>query len=206
MTEDRVQRTLGAPFRHLRRIEHESMTRIIVRESLRVVILSSIISSVGGLGLELLREKLLVFLPLLILFPALNEMTGGLGAVMVSRLTSAWYAKKIKGGWKSAVVQGLFRDVLGVTVITSVFIGCVAYAIGWVRGFPFHWVLFSQTVGFSLFVGVLLFGVLFCVSLYGSRFVFRRGHNPENYLIPLVTAIGDLGSMALLAVALYWVF
>ncbi|MEK6849085.1 MAG: magnesium transporter, partial [Nanoarchaeota archaeon] len=124
-----------------------------------------------------------------------------------SRLTSALYEKKIKGKWwKSELVRHLFRDVLGVTVITSIFIACVAYLIGWVRGFPFHWVLLTQTVAFALFTGLLLFGVLFCLSMFGSQYVFKKGHDPDNYLIPLASAIGDLGSMALLAAALAWVF
>lgn len=199
---DGVQRVFGGPFRKLRHIEKESMTQKIVRESLRVVILCSLISSFGGIGLELLQDQLLVLLPLLILFPALNEMMGGVGAIMISRFTCALYERKKI----SHLAHHVFRDVLGVTVITSLFVALCAYGIAWVKGFPFHGVLFIQILSFSLLVGMVVFGLLFCLSVYGSRYVFKQGHDPENYLIPLATAVGDLGSMLMLAIALKWFF
>ena len=60
----------------------------IMKESIKILILASLISSLGGIGLESVNVKLIALLPLLILLPAMNDMIGDFGAIISSRIST----------------------------------------------------------------------------------------------------------------------
>jgi len=197
---------LGVPLKTLRKIEHERTTQRIVRESAKVVILSSLISSLGGFGLESVQAKLVAFLPFLILLPALNDMVGSFGATISSKFTTMLFMKKIHThNWMhDPELKALFMKVMTVGAITSLMMGALAYGISLLRGFPFHWLILIELLSVSLLATMLLVLVLFAVSIIGGIYVHNRGHNPDNYLIPLTTAIGDLGGILIITAVLLW--
>ena len=62
-----------------------------VKKGLLVLIIMSFVSSLGGTGLETVKSKLLLLTPLLIILPALNDMTGDFGSIIGSRYTTIIY-------------------------------------------------------------------------------------------------------------------
>jgi cation transporter-like permease len=196
-----------SPIRQLRKIEREKTTNKILRESIQVLALSCIISTFGGIGLELVRDKLLLFIPLLILVPAMNEMVGGFGAVVTSRFTTALSTNKVRRDhvWTSPFVQSLFTSTMTAAVITALYIGCAAYLLAVIKGFPFNIYLFINVIAVALLSTIALVLIIFLVSILGGLYVHKKGHDPDNYLIPLATGIADLGSMAVLAFVLLYV-
>ncbi|MGB9675390.1 MAG: hypothetical protein ACPLYW_02200, partial [Candidatus Nanoarchaeia archaeon] len=59
----------------------------ILRESLVILIVASILSTIGGIGLEALKTKFIFLIPLLILIPALNDAIGDFGVIISSKFT-----------------------------------------------------------------------------------------------------------------------
>lgn len=47
---------------------------------------------------------------------------------------------------------------------------------------------------------------MFLLANIGSSYVHKKGHDPDNYLIPAVASIADFLAIALLVIAIYFLF
>lgn len=180
----------------------------IFRESVGILIVASIISTLGGVGLEALMPKLVFLMPIIILLPSLNDMIGGFGSIIASRFAMMLFKKEIseKHWWKRHSVHHLFLVTMGVAVLAALYVSVLAYAVAMLRGFSFDFVVFQKVTFIAMVTTIFLVCVLFLVSIIGGFYVYRKKHDPDNYLIPLTTAIGDFGSMILLALLVAWLF
>ena len=75
---------------------HTNVPRTIIRESVKVLLFASLISSFGGFALEHIKVVFASITPLIILLPVLNDMIGDYGIIMSSRLATMLHEKKIK--------------------------------------------------------------------------------------------------------------
>ena len=67
---------------------HSHVARVIIKESLKVLLLASILSAFGGFALESVKHAFIAILPLVVLLPALNGMIGGYGTIFSSRFST----------------------------------------------------------------------------------------------------------------------
>ncbi len=173
----------------------------IITESIGILMLASLLSSIGGFGVEGIKQGIIAILPLLILMPALNDMTGDYGVIIASRFTTMLFEKRIKPGhwWRSHLIHRLLGEVLIIAVFSATYIAVLASIIAWFRDFPMSWDLFVRILLVSLLTTLLLVAILFFVCILGGFYVYKRKHDPDNYLIPLATGLADLGSMFILA-------
>jgi len=180
----------------------------IVRESVGILVVASIISTFGGIGIEALSSKLVWLLPVIILLPSLNDMIGDFGSIIASRFTMMLFKKEVseKNLWKRNHVHHLFFVSVGIAICTAVYVSVLAYFIASVMGFPFDKLVFQKVIFIAMITTVFLILLLFFMSIIGGLYVYRRKHDPDNYLIPLTTAIADFGSMILLALLVAWLF
>ncbi|MCL6500867.1 MAG: hypothetical protein K6T16_02435 [Candidatus Pacearchaeota archaeon] len=112
----------------------------IVRESIVVLIVSSLLSSIGGIALKSIESNLLILVPIMIILPALNDMVGDFGIILVSRFTTALYMhKRIK-----LVATHLFKDVLLVALISAIYIALLGTFLSSLKGFSFDALFFGK--------------------------------------------------------------
>ncbi len=78
---------------------HKHFHMTIVKQSIKILLLASLLSTIGGIGIQALQQKFFAFIPLLILLPALADMIGDFGTVVSSRFTTALYLGKIDTQW-----------------------------------------------------------------------------------------------------------
>ena len=111
----------------------------IIKESLGVLVLASIISALGGIGLQSVKEKIFLALPLLIIFPALNGMVGNFGTVFASKYTTLLYENKIskKNLWNKALKKD-YLLTLKVSLISSFYISTLSSVIALFGGFKLN--------------------------------------------------------------------
>jgi mgtE-like transporter len=199
---------LGMEIEDIERIPKERTTQKIFRESVRILLVTSLISSIGGIGIESVKYKIIALLPFLILLPALNDLVGDFGSIVASKFTTLLYLKKVsRKDWMHAKpLHDLFTTVMCVAAVSAVYICGLAYAIAFIRGFPFNLLLLLEMLSISLLATVLLVFILFIVSIIGGLYVHKRGHDPDNYLIPIATSIADFGSMLMIAWVLRLLF
>jgi len=172
------------------------VSHVIIRESLRILIIASLISSLGGFGLQTISSKLILILPLLILVPALNNLIGSFGTIFSSKFTTMLYLGKIKEKWwKSREVHKLFFTILSIAILSSFIIGVFAYTIAVLKGFELNFILFAKIIQISFLSTISLFFVIFFISITGGLYIYKKNEDPNNFLIPMTTSIGDLSSM-----------
>ncbi|MFH1420396.1 MAG: magnesium transporter [Candidatus Aenigmatarchaeota archaeon] len=170
----------------------------IVHESIRILILASLISTIGGFGLHALESKILMIMPLLILLPALNDMIGDFGTVVSAKFTKLLYMNKVgRKWWKYPEMKALLRTVFVIAILSALFVGALSSFIALIRGFQVTALLFAKVILISLFATTVLVSIIFALSIASGFYVFSKKEDPNNFLIPITTSVADLGSMLL---------
>lgn len=190
-----------------------NVSKTIIRESIKILILASLISSLGGLAFENIKLLLVSITPLIILFPALNSMIGSFGAIVSSKFSSMLYEGKIKKDWiKNKDLKKLFVQIF----IIAIFIGIVSSSLAFIfSSFSDYYVDLSTTlkteIAFKILIITLidlalLVPILFSLSIYSGLYFYRRGEDPNNFLIPITTSFADFGNMIILYLLIIFFF
>lgn len=172
------------------------VAHVILRESLGVVLLTAVISSIGGVALQGVAGKLVGLAPLLVLLPALNNMVGSFGTVISSKFTNGLFKGEIeRRWWRDRDVHRLLGSVGVIALIAVVYITGLAFGISAAQGAVFTARQFALAFQAALLATAVLVALISIVAIVGGEILFRRGDDPNNFLIPLTTAVGDLGSL-----------
>lgn len=162
----------------------------IFKESLIVVILSSIIGIFSGTFLSENEDLLYSFPIILLLLPSLNSLIGDISTILTSRLTSHLYLGAIPPKVKKS--KTLIQDFYGllITLILSIFaLLIIGYSVGVVSGIeivnPF------LIISLIIITILILFGIMFIFLFLCSILLFKQGKDPNNYLIPITTSLLD---------------
>ncbi|MBI4163120.1 MAG: magnesium transporter [Candidatus Aenigmarchaeota archaeon] len=175
---------------------HSHVAHTIFKESIKILLLTSIISSIGGIGLQHIERNLLTILPLLILLPALNNMIGAMGTIISSKFTTMLYLKKVeKKWWREHEVHKLIATLFAISTISSVYITLLATAFSVFRGFQFTQIIALKILALTMASTIIIVSIIFLVSIIGGIFIYKRKEDPNNFLIPISTSIADFGSM-----------
>lgn len=179
----------------------------IFKESSKVLILASFISTFGGIGLEAMKHKIILFVPFIILLPALNDMIGDFGTIVSSRFTTLLYLGKVGWHWReSEDVKTLIREVSIVAMISSVYIGIMAGLISYIKGYAISIIMLAKILLFSIMATAMLVSIIVIVAVIGGIVIYRKNSDPNNILIPLTTSFADLGSLLLFTIMLHIFF
>ena len=171
----------------------------IFKESIAIVVISSTIGIFSGTLLSI-NEKLLYAIPIILLIlPSLNSLVGDISTVLVSRLTTHLYIGSIPP--KIQKSERLFEDFVSllITILLSLLVLILlGFIIGIYTGIniinPFLMIL-------VIFLTIMtLFFILFLLLFIGSIFLFNRGKDPNNFLIPFVTSLADFLTPLLLII------
>ncbi len=178
----------------------------IIKESLGVLILVSIISAFGGIGLQLVREKIFLILPLLILFPALNGMVGNFGAIFASRYTTLLYQKKIgKKKFMNKALKEIYLQVLKVSVIAAFYISTLSFVVSLMKDFDFSPILYAKILIITIITTIFLVTLMSFISIYAGNYFARKKEDPDNLLIPITTAVADFGAMIIFSLLIFFI-
>ena len=163
----------------------------IFKESLIIVILSSLMGILSGTLLST-NEEILYILPIILLIlPALNSLIGDISTVLISRLTTHLYIGTIPP--KIQKSDRLREDFLGLLITLLLSLGALiflGYSIGIATGIK---IINPFLIIFILILTLLLLFVIMFVFLFiSSIFIFNRGKDPNNFLIPFITSLADL--------------
>ncbi|UCC20329.1 MAG: magnesium transporter [Promethearchaeota archaeon] len=161
-----------------------------MKESIIIVILSSLIGLISGTLLSS-NEELLSAIPIMLLIiPALNSLIGDISTVLVSRLTTHLYIGTIPPKiQKSDRLKEDFFGLLATLLLSLVALLFLGYFFGVISGVEIVNPLFMVVI---ITITILLIFILMFISLFfGAIFLFKRGKDPNNFLIPFVTSLAD---------------
>lgn len=184
-----------------------SVPKTIIRESLKILLFASLVSSLGGLGLERLKMVIVSILPLVILMPVLNDMIGDYGSIVASRFSTMLHENKIHQNWKKSLeLRKLFYQILLTALFTTLLSTFLAVVISRFATGSFDWMVALKVLGVVLIDVIVMIFILFGLSIYFGLYYFRKGEDPNNFLIPITTSVADFGNMMMLAVLVILMF
>jgi mgtE-like transporter len=171
----------------------------IMSASVPVLLAVLVIVLFPAIVLEHVVEDLVSTPAFLVMLPPFVAIAGNLGAILASRLSSAAHLGLIT---MSGPPDRLVLQNLGVIMILSVLtfgaLAVLVYILSGVAGFT------SPGVGPLLFIsliGGLLLTVATCFAAYRvTVYTFRKGDDPDNVVIPIITSTMDALGTALLVV------
>jgi cation transporter-like permease len=180
----------------------------IIKDSLAILLLTSLLSSLGGFRLEEIKQHLFTIIPFLILIPALNDMVGDFGTILSSRVATALFMGKIepRRWWKSVELKKLLRDTFAVVLIITLYIALLANLLAILQGFAFTFTIFLKILLIATLTNLILFALLVSFAIIGGTKIFMRKEDPNNFLVPISTAVADLGTMVLFAALVILLF
>jgi len=137
------------------------------------------------------NEKILYTFPIILLvLPSLNSLIGDISTVLISRLTSHLYLGTLSP--KMQVSDRLKQDFYGLlmTILLSlVALISLGYLLGSVTGIEIVNPLLIISI--IIITILILFGLMFVLLFISSIFIFKKGKDPNNFLIPMVTSLAD---------------
>lgn len=166
----------------------------VVKDSQIPLTLAALIGVLSGALLEA-RLEALIYLPVLLaIVPPLNDMAGDLGTIIVARLTTAFYLGSVEP--KLRRNRGLRTNLLSLMLVSTITVLYISFVLS-----PVYSVTLNMNrVIFTVLIVVMLAGIMgaFFTLLFGillSVLSFRKGHNPNIVVMPVITLIGDFLSI-----------
>ncbi len=161
----------------------------ILKESIPILSLLMIIQIFGGQILNLHLEKFLM-LPILLMFiPMVNGVCGNIGSILGARVSSGLHVGYITPDLRGKELRENVIGVLLLSLLTFGFLGCLVYVIS----SSFKLVVIMIGAGMLVTFGVI------CLCIPTAIISFRKGIDPDNVVIPILTTGADvLGILCLL--------
>lgn len=180
---------------------HSNVPKTIIKESIKVLLLASIISSIGGLFLENIKTLFVSIMPLVILFPVLNDMIGDYGSVISSRFSTMIHEGKVKNPWKNhPEIKKLFLQIMLSSVLTLIISITLAITISIISGYNPTKEIIIKIFLIDLIDIIILISLISFIALFMGFRIYKKGEDPNNFLIPITTSIADFGNMVIIAV------
>ena len=174
----------------------------IIKESIKILLLASIISSIGGIFLQDVESIIIAVIPILIMLPALNDMVGDFGTTFSVKFTTLLYLGAIKKDniLKSKEVRNLIKTLYKVSIISALYMAALSLIIAAFKKFSLNFTIILKIFIITLIVTLVIITIIAVISLFLGVYVFKKKQDPNNFLIPVTTALGDLGNMFILSV------
>ncbi len=173
--------------------------RRILWESYPILLLCAIISLSAGLILDSQTESIKALPLILMMIPPINGINNNVCSILGSRLTSALHMGTVVKFRGDKVLGKNMRATLLMSFGVFVFTSGVFFGISLIAGMD---VFRASLLTFSFFAAstVAIAVTMFCTI--ALAFVsFRKGLDPDNVVIPVVTSIGDVVGVTCLIMA-----
>lgn len=185
----------------------KKVSKTIIKESIRILILASVISSLGGLALDRIEVLFLSIFPLVLLLPALNNMIGNYATVVSSRFSEMLYDGEVKEKWwKTPGLKKLFFQIFIMAIIAAVLSSLIAIGITYFSLEGITMALAIKVFAIVFIDMAILTNVLFLVAVFAGLHFYKKKEDPNNFLIPITTGVADFTNMIVLSVLIVILF
>jgi mgtE-like transporter len=175
--------------------------RRILWESYPVLVLCAVLSLSAGLILNSQIESIKALPLILVMVPPINGINNNVCSILGSRLTSALHIGTIEPRFGEQVAlrkntRAAWIMSVGVFIFTSAifFILALLAGIGLVNSIVIMLAFFIASM-------VAIAVTMFC-TIELAFLSFKRGLDPDNIVIPIVTSIGDIAGVSCLIIAI----
>lgn len=179
-----------------------SASRVVFEGTIAQMI-STTIGVLAGIGLAYMRGALEELPGMIILVPAFLEMRGNISGTLASRLGTALHTGIVEPRVELKD-QNLKANVLGaftLGIVESMFIAVFTYVLCLV--FNFKSMGLINLILLMAIAGLLSNIVMIFLTLHSTMYVYRKGFDPDTFMGPYITSIGDTVSIICLFIASY---
>ena len=195
------------PFYSKEYVNNKSVYKTIMKESIKLLIFVSLLSTVGGMFLESIKESFITILPLLIILPALNGMIGNYGSVVSSRMTTMLHKGTVLNKWWSdPKVKKILAQIFILSIITAMLVSFASLILSAVLGFALDSIIVVKIFSICIIETAILIMIISLVSIITGIYFHKKHEDPDNFLIPITTTIADFGSILILFLLILLLF
>jgi len=162
----------------------------IVRYGLPLLTLCILIELFAGQILQSGQNTLLKIPIYLISIPVINGVGGNIGSILGARLASGLHVGYIKLDIRDKKMHENFLTSLLMGIITYTVLAILIYYIASLSRITMG-IGLIEFVFVLLAVGTLLICVVSVVSIFTAFLSFKRGKDPDDFVAPVVTTVGD---------------
>lgn len=162
-------------------------------------IISILIGLITGTILAIYTDKILLIPGMLILIPGFLEMRGNISGSFASRLSSGLFLGIIKPNKiKTKIIKGNLLASFFLAIFVSLLLGLIA--------FLFNYFIFKtfilKIILIPIIAGFIANAIEIPLTLFTTLYLFKKGHDPNNIMGPLITSTGDITSILSLLIVL----
>jgi mgtE-like transporter len=160
-----------------------------IKEGATVVVTSSIFGSLNGAFLSGMSAELLRYPGVVVLYPGLTNALGNIGAIIGSTTTTnlaLGYIRDLRDEVKASI--STIMQVESVALLIHVFFGLVTYLIvkPSVKAADL-----ASLISVAVLSNLISFIPIALVALAVAHAAYKRGLNPDNVAIPVITTVAD---------------
>lgn len=160
--------------------------------------IASSLSLVGGIGIEIVSDKLLPIVPLVIILPALNSLVGDYATLIAAHAGNPAERNRTK----TELVMAMLPSI----GVNCIFIVAMGLLLASNRGYVMSWGFVGLFSLFAVVSILLVITAMFFLTQVLDRLLEAHKLNPDDVLIPIVTTISDVLMLTLIALAAVHVF
>lgn len=180
---------------------------VILKESLLPLMIAFAVGLIGGINLQAIKGNFVAFLPLIILLPSLNDMIGDYSMIMISRLTTLIFSRRVpRNLWISQEVRDLIKTIISVAIFSALYIGLMSSIIAYLKGFMISTETTIKVLEVSLITTFLMVGLVILIAALGVFYVSRQQEDPNNLVMPIMTSVADFGTILVFAITVKLIF
>lgn len=164
----------------------------IIRQSLPLLVLLMMFEIFGGQLLNRNVDQLIAEPFYLILIPLINGIGGNIGSVLGARLCSGLHIGTIEPRLRGKALRENIIGSLLLAGITYTFFGAIFYIV-------------STSLRLTVIViltGLVLTCIVILLSVVTALLSFKRGIDPDNVVIPVLTTSADVVGIACLVMVM----
>jgi mgtE-like transporter len=177
-----------------------SLVIIIVGQALPTLMAASIMGVCAGLLLELQAETMGQFPGIFIPIPVFMALTGGIGSIVGSKYTTAHHLGALTttdGKIEVYLINSIIIIITGILV--SLLVGILTIILAAVLSLALPGQNpYTTTILLCLVTGFACSLQSVVVAILVGKIAFRKGLDPDNLIMPLVSSLGDLFAIAVL--------
>jgi mgtE-like transporter len=160
-----------------------------IKEGATVVVTSSVFGSLNGAFLSGMSAELLRYPGVMVLYPGLTNALGNIGAIIGSTTTTnlaLGYIRDLRDEVKASI--STIMQVEGVALLIHGFFGLVTYLIvkPSVKAADL-----ASLISVAVLSNLISFIPIALVALAVAHAAYKRGLNPDNVAIPVITTVAD---------------
>lgn len=158
-----------------------------IRESLRMIVIVSIIIEITGVGLNSIYSLIGEYPPIYMVYPAIISSIGDVGSIVGSYTTTRIALGEMGESIKDVIRE--INEILGAWIASLLMF--IAYSM--ISALS-HYLSYFQVIKLTvrlLFTNVLSTSSIIIISIIIAILTYRRGWNPDNFTIPIESSLAD---------------